>query len=171
MLSPFSFLRRGLSHIQGVPNKWQIRCCWLNQAQSPVTGFFSLIRLSLIKHSQVMFIVQFSPTALNFGYDSVLTVNFFRAPCMLPWIPNPFRTICIEARICHLPSDEHTSVGWRVGSTVAQRIIFLFREFANLPVRLLVHSGGIWLWAGLALQSFPLLTKHNCKRKYKYKHK
>ena len=36
-----------------------------------------LLRLSLIKPSQVIFMVKFSPTAHNIGYDFVLLVHFF----------------------------------------------------------------------------------------------
>ena len=36
-----------------------------------------LPRLSLIKPSQVMLMVKFSPTALNFGFDFVLLVHFW----------------------------------------------------------------------------------------------
>ena len=39
-----------------------------------------LLRQSLIKPSQVMFMVKFSPTALNFGYDFVLLVYFLGHP-------------------------------------------------------------------------------------------
>ena len=42
-----------------------------------------LLRLSLIKPSQVMFMVRFSPTSLNFGYDFVLLVQFFGTPCIM----------------------------------------------------------------------------------------
>ena len=35
------------------------------------------LRLSRIKRSQVMWMVKFSPTALNFGYDFLLLVHFF----------------------------------------------------------------------------------------------
>jgi len=42
-----------------------------------------LLRLSLIKPSQVMFMVKFSPTALNFGCDFALLVHFFGTPCRL----------------------------------------------------------------------------------------
>ena len=126
MLSPFSILHRGLSHIciyTGCPKKVTNSMLLEPLCSSSITSqwsaslwpgkcfFLSLIRLSRIKRSQAMSIVQFSPTALKFGYDFVLTVNFFRTPCMLPRIPSPFRTIFTVARICHLPSDEHTSVG------------------------------------------------------------
>ena len=39
-----------------------------------------LLRLSLIKPSQVIFTIKFSPTALNFGYDFVLLVHFLGHP-------------------------------------------------------------------------------------------
>ena len=39
-----------------------------------------LLRLSRIKSFQVMFMVKFSPTALNFGYDFVLWVHFLGHP-------------------------------------------------------------------------------------------
>ena len=54
-------------------------------AQSQVAGtlyvlklFFGrfLLRLSLIKPNQVIFMIKFSPTALNFGYDLVLLEHF-----------------------------------------------------------------------------------------------
>ena len=76
--------------LQGVAKNVPIECCW-NQganAQSPVVGttwawkvFFGrfLLRLSRIKRLQVMSMVKFSPTALNFGYDSIST--FFGTPC------------------------------------------------------------------------------------------
>ena len=41
-----------------------------------------LLKLSLIKPSQVMYMVKFSPTALNFGYDFVLIVDFFGTSCI-----------------------------------------------------------------------------------------
>ena len=41
-----------------------------------------LLRLSLIKSSQVMFMVKYSLTPLNFGYDFVLLVHFFGTPCL-----------------------------------------------------------------------------------------
>ena len=51
---------------------------WLAQlGLESVLGCFSL-RLSRIKRSQVMSIVKFSPTALNFGYDFALLVHFLR---------------------------------------------------------------------------------------------
>ena len=40
----------------------------------------SLLQLSLIKPSQVIFMIKFSPTALNFGYDFVLLVHFLWHP-------------------------------------------------------------------------------------------
>ena len=50
----------------------------------PEINFFGrfLLRLSLIKPSQVVFMIEFSPRALNFGYDFVLLVHFFGTPCM-----------------------------------------------------------------------------------------
>ena len=41
-----------------------------------------LLRLSLMKPSQVMFMVKFSRTALNFGYDFDLLVHFLGHPLM-----------------------------------------------------------------------------------------
>ena len=38
------------------------------------------LSLSVIKPSQVVFMVKFSPTALNFGYDFVLLVHFLGHP-------------------------------------------------------------------------------------------
>ena len=53
---------------------------WLAQlGLESVLGCFSL-RLSRIKRSQVMSMVKFSPTALNFGYDFALLVHFFETP-------------------------------------------------------------------------------------------
>ena len=76
------------SHVQGAPKNALSECCWSHSAlaQTQVTstpcvwklifGRF-LLRLSLIKPSQVMFMVKFSSTALNFDYDFVLLVHFF----------------------------------------------------------------------------------------------
>ena len=41
------------------------------------------LRLSRIKRSQVMSMVKFGPTTLNFGYDFVLLVHLF---CILQFI-------------------------------------------------------------------------------------
>ena len=55
-------------------------------AQSQAAGtpciFFGrfLPRLSLMKPSQVIFMIKFSPTALNFGYDFVLFLHFLGHP-------------------------------------------------------------------------------------------
>ena len=40
-----------------------------------------LLRLGRIKRSQAMYMVKFSPIALNFGYDFVLLVHFLGTPC------------------------------------------------------------------------------------------
>ena len=66
---------------------------WLNQKNpAPRVSrkyFFSrfLLRLSLIKPSQVMTMVRFSPTALNFGYF-VLLVIFLGHPVFLSFSNN-----------------------------------------------------------------------------------
>ena len=52
---------------------------WLNhQWLEPLECLFGhfLLTLSRIKRPQVMFMVKFSPTVLNFGYDFVLLVHF-----------------------------------------------------------------------------------------------
>ena len=55
---------------------------WLNHKYPALlvsrNNFFGrfLLRLSRTKSFQVMFMVKFSPTALNFGYDFVLLVLF-----------------------------------------------------------------------------------------------
>ena len=46
-------------------------------------AFRFLLRLSRIKRSQVMSMVKFGPTTLNFGYDFVLLVHLF---CVLQFI-------------------------------------------------------------------------------------
>ena len=79
---------------QGVPKKGTNRMHWSHgaQSQSPVIGktwawkvFFGrfLLRLSRIKRPQVMSMVKFGPTTLNFGYDFVLLVHLF---CVLQFI-------------------------------------------------------------------------------------
>ena len=56
---------------------------WLNhqwlEPFGPAKCLFGrfLLTLSRIKGPQVMFMVKFSPTALNFGYDFVLLGHFF----------------------------------------------------------------------------------------------
>ena len=85
-------------NIQGVPNKTHFHNAvgatvhWLNyEKPAPLVSgnkFFGrfLLRLNLIKPSQVRFMVKFSPRTLNFGYDFVLLlivlVHFFGTPCM-----------------------------------------------------------------------------------------
>ena len=61
-----------------------IECCWSHGAHctgSITSGsgwhHLGLLRLNRIKRPQVMFMVKFSPTALNFGYDFVLLVHLF----------------------------------------------------------------------------------------------
>ena len=39
-----------------------------------------LLRLSLIQPSQVILMVEFSPTSFNFGYDFVLLIHFLGHP-------------------------------------------------------------------------------------------
>ena len=60
-------------------------------AQSPISdalcvwkSFFGHLELRLgrIKPSQVMCMVKFGPTVLNFGYDFFLLVPFFGTPCI-----------------------------------------------------------------------------------------
>ena len=59
---------------------------WLNhqwlEPFGPAKCLFGrfLLTLSRIKRPQVMFMVKFSPTALNFGYDCVLLVHFLGHP-------------------------------------------------------------------------------------------
>ena len=72
----------------GVPKNAFSECCWSHSALAEsevastpcvwklIFGCF-LLRLSLIKPSQVMFMVKVSPTALNFGYDFILLVHLF----------------------------------------------------------------------------------------------
>ena len=61
---------------------------WLNYKKPAplVSGnrFFGrfLLRLSRIKPSQVMYMVNLGPTVLNFGYDFFLLVPFFGTPCI-----------------------------------------------------------------------------------------
>ena len=74
--------------LQGVPKThFQIAAGatvhWLNHhlpaplvSRDQYFGRF-LLRISMIKHPQVMSMVKFSPIALNFGYDFVLLVHFF----------------------------------------------------------------------------------------------
>ena len=44
-----------------------------------------LLRPSLDKPSQVMFMVKFSPTKLNYCYDFVLVVHFLEHPVRVKW--------------------------------------------------------------------------------------
>ena len=59
---------------------------WLNhqwlEPFGPAKCLFGrfLLTLSRIKRPQVMFMVKFSPTALNFGYDFVVLVHFLGHP-------------------------------------------------------------------------------------------
>ena len=78
--------------IQGVPKKCTFRMLLEPEYTGSITSSWhplclemnflvvSTIRISLIKPSQVMFMVKFSPTALKFGYDFVLIVHFFGHP-------------------------------------------------------------------------------------------
>ena len=80
-----------LSDLQGVTKNALSECSWSHSALAEsevastpcvwklIFGRF-LLRLSLIKPTQVMFMVKFSPTALNFGYDFVLLVHFLGHP-------------------------------------------------------------------------------------------
>ena len=74
-----------MSYIQGAAGA---TLHWLNHnLPTPLVSgdrFFGrfLLRLSRIKRPQVMSMVKFSPTALNFGYDFVLLVHFFGTPCI-----------------------------------------------------------------------------------------
>ena len=52
-----------------------------------------LLRLSRIKRPQVTSMVKFSPTALNFGYDFVLSRHFLAHPVCFP---------CLVL-LCHVP--------------------------------------------------------------------
>ena len=81
--------------IQGVPKKTHFHndvgatVHWLNyEKPAPLVSgnkFFGrfLLRLSMIKSFQVMFMVKFSPTPLNFGYDFVLSVHFLGYPVVV----------------------------------------------------------------------------------------
>ena len=57
------------------------------QAQSPVVGTawawkVSLTKINRIKCPQIMSMVKFSPTALNIGYDFVLSIIFLGNPAV-----------------------------------------------------------------------------------------
>ena len=81
-----------INYIQGIPKKRTFRMLLEPQCAGSITSsrhplvsenqFFGrfLLRLSLIKPSQVIFTIKFSPTALNFGCDFVLLVHFFGTP-------------------------------------------------------------------------------------------
>ena len=66
------------------PNQQQLALLGPGMCSLVFFGRF-LLRLSKIKRPQVMSMVKFSPTALNFGYDFVLLVRFFGTPYRSPW--------------------------------------------------------------------------------------
>ena len=104
-------------------------------AQSPISdalcvwkSFFGHLELRLgrIKPSQVMCMVKFGPTVLNFGYDFFLLVPFFGTPC-------------IYKQLSILIDD---SVTWR--SKLPDFCVFLVRVFfsnsAESTTKLRVYS-------------------------------
>ena len=88
------------THLQGVPKNVLIECCWrmvhrLNRQWLAPLGpgkcFFGrfLLRLGSINLPQVISMVQFSHTTLNFGYDFVL--HFLGHPVgLLSWAFNDY---------------------------------------------------------------------------------
>ena len=88
-----------------------------------------LLRLSLIKPSQVMFMVKFSPTALNFDYDFVLLVHFLGHP------------VCIHKhKNANTPGYIQTSVPPNRNKAQSRKMSQFVQNFAHLCEMLLKYE-------------------------------
>ena len=148
-------------HVQGAPKNALSECCWSHSAlaQTQVNGtpcvwklIFGcfVLRLSLIKPSQVMFMVKFSATALNFDYDFVLLVHFLGHP------------VCIHKhKNANTPGYIQTSVPPNWNKDQLRKLLQIAWNFAHLCEILLKYEQYFVQSSNIScnwVRSFPGLT-------------